>query len=312
MNNLPNYFSLYDFDRLTEYRIKSEQIKKILEGPNSLIIPVFNLKVLISLQPETHAVFFKYSHVKNFIDDDLIFLGKNGDNFYFTVDVKGENNFIENEFYKFDDLRKVASILDQKEAAILAYAKSMVYWKDRARFCGKCGARTTLEEGGHRAFCPKCSSNFFPNTDPAIIVIITSEEKCLLARQSTWPPKRYSVIAGFVEPGESLESAVSREVFEETGIKVKNITYHSSQPWPFPGSIMLGFIAEAETTEITLRDNELEDARWFSREDIIAEAKSKELKVSGEISISFRLIEDWFNSGSGLPLRDLLHSLGKE
>ncbi len=311
MNNPANYFSLYDFDRLTEDRIKSDEIKRFLESSNSLIIPICNSKNLITLNPETKAVFFKYADIKKIINNDLIFLGKAHDNFYFTVDVSEENIFIKNESYKFDDLRKVASILNQKEAAILAYAKSMIYWKERVKFCGKCGSQTILEEGGHKAFCPECNSNFFPHTNPAIIVIVTSEEKCLLARQPVWPPKRYSVIAGFVEPGESLENAVSREVLEETGIKVKNISYHSSQPWPFPGSIMIGFNAEAETTEITLLDKELEDAKWFSREEIKEKVKSKELKLSTEISISFRLIEDWFNSGSQMHLRELLHSLDK-
>jgi NAD+ diphosphatase len=307
MNNRPNYFSLYDFDRLTEDRIKSEKIKKILESSDSLIIPVCGLKNLISLNPKTKAVFFRYADIKKFIDSDLIFLGRDRENFYFTVDVYEENNFIKNDSYKFDDLRKVASVLDQKEAAVLAYAKSMIYWKGRVKFCGKCGSPTILEEGGHKAFCPECKSNFFPHIDPAIIVIVTNQEKCLLARQPIWPPKRYSVIAGFVEPGESLENAVSREVLEETGIKVENISYHSSQHWPFPGSIMIGFNAEARTTEIILRDKELEDAKWFTREEIQEKVKSKELKLSTEISISFRLIEDWFNSGSQTPLCELVH-----
>ena len=308
MNTPKNYFSLYDFDRLSETRIKSDEIKKLLESSDSLIIPVFNLKNLISLNPATKAVFFGYADVKNIINNDLIFLGRDRSKFYFAVEVIEESNFIKNESYKFDDLRKVAPVLEQKEAAILAYAKSMVYWKERVKFCGKCGSPTRLEDGGHRAFCPECNSNYFPHTDPAVIVIVTAGEKCLLARQPAWPPKRYSVIAGFVEPGENLEDAVSREVMEETGIKVENVIYHSSQPWPFPASIMIGFNAEAQTMEITLHDKELEDAKWFSREEIKEKVKSKELKLSAEISISFRLIEDWFNSGSQIPLRELLHS----
>ncbi len=147
-----------------------------------------------------------------------------------------------------------------------------------------------------------CRSEQFPRIDPAIIVLISDGERALLGRQASWPLGRYSTIAGFVEPGESLEDAVSREVFEETGIDIDRVEYHSSQPWPFPASLMLGFTAHAVTTEIHLRDNELEDAQWFTRADL---ASGKPL-VPPNVSISFRLIEDWFNAGGGPRLRENL------
>ena len=305
MNN-SNFFSLNNFNRFSEYRTNGEKIKQLLESSDSLVIPVFNLKNLIKLKPEAKAVFTNYNDVKKIIGDDFIFLGKYEDYYYFTIDIKEETGFIKDDSYKFEDLRKVAPILNQKEAALLAYAKSMIYWQKRVKFCGNCGSPTNLEDGGHKAFCSNCGSNFFPHIDPAIIVIVIFKEKCLLARQAVWAPKRYSVIAGFVEPGESLEDAVTREVFEETGLKLKNISYHSSQPWPFPGSLMIGFKAEAEGADIILHDKELEDARWFSRHEIIKKVRKKELKLSTEISISFHLIEDWFNTGSKISLRELL------
>jgi NAD+ diphosphatase len=306
MNNISNFFSLIDLNRFSEYRTKDEQIREILEGSNPLCIPVCNSKNLITINPNIKATFVNYNDIKDLIEKEIIFLGKFENKFYFAVDVKEEKDFIKNHSSKFDDLRRVAPILNQKEAALLAYAKSMVYWRERVEFCGKCGSKTVLEDAGHKAFCKNCNSSFFPHTDPAIIVIVTNKEKCLLARQAGWPPKRYSVIAGFVEPGESLENAVSREVSEETGIKLNSISYHSSQPWPFPGSIMIGFNAEAETSAITLYDNELEDAKWFSREEIVEEVKQKELILSPEISISFRLVEDWFNKKSEIRLREIL------
>jgi NAD+ diphosphatase len=137
--------------------------------------------------------------------------------------------------------------------------------------------------------------------DPAIIVLITDGERALLGRQAAWPVGRYSTIAGFVEPGESLEDAVAREVLEETGIEVEDIKYHSSQPWPFPSSLMLGFTAHAVTTDIQLRDHELEDARWFTRADFA----SGQTIAPPSVSISFRLIEHWFNAGWDKKLRDI-------
>ena len=306
-----NYFSFDDLDRMSEFRTNHEHIDKLLKSSDSLFIPVCNRKNLITLKPDTRAVFVEYEKIKGLTNHEIIFLGKHEKKYYFTLNTKDESNFTKDNSSKFEDLRKIAPLLNKKEAALLAYAKGINYWRERVKFCGKCGHETVLEDSGHKAFCRNCKSIFFPQTDPAIIVIVTYREKCLLARQALWPPKRYSVIAGFVEPGESLENTVAREVFEETGLIVKNIAYHSSQPWPFPGSMMLGFTAEAETVSITLHDKELEDAKWFSREEIIEKIKLKELKLSPGISISFRLIEDWFNSGSKTPLREVLNSLNE-
>lgn len=306
-----NYFSIDDLNRMSEIRTNYKYINKLLKGSDSLFIPIYHQKNLITLNPEIKAVFVDYDKIKELVNHDKIFLGKHEDKYYFALDVKEEYYFTQDSYYKFDDLRKIAPLLNKKEAALLAYAKGIIYWKERVKFCGKCGHETILEDGGHKAFCPACSSLFFPQTDPAIIVIVTFREKCLLARKSGWPPKRYSVVAGFVEPGESLENAVAREVFEETGLKLKKITYHSSQPWPFPGSIMLGFTAEAENVSITLDNQELEDAKWLSRTEIIEKIKTKELKLSPGISISFRLVEDWFNSGSKIQLRELLNSFNE-
>ena len=307
MMKTSDFFSLDDLNRKSEYRTNPEYLKRLKEDPGALFIPVFSQKNLFMNKPETRAVFIDSDSITGFNNDEVIFLGQYEDNYYFALGVQDEASFTNNHSYKFDDLRKIAPLLNKKEAAILAYAKGMIYWRERVKYCGKCGHVTILEDGGHRALCPGCNSLFFPQTDPAIIVIVTYRDKCLLARQPVWPPKRFSVIAGFVEPGESLESAVAREVLEETGLKLKKITYHSSQPWPFPGSIMLGFKAEAESDSIILHDKELEEANWFSREEIIEKIKSKELKLSTQISISFRLIEEWFNMESKVPLKKLLH-----
>jgi NAD+ diphosphatase len=147
---------------------------------------------------------------------------------------------------------------------------------------------------------PTCAHQQFPRLDPAVIVLVTDGERALLGRQPSWPPGRYSTVAGFVEPGESLEDAVAREVREETGVVVDEVIYHSSQPWPFPSSLMLGFTARASRTDIDLSDQELEDARWFTR----AQLAAGEIALPTTHSISFRLIEDWYDSGATTPLRD--------
>lgn len=199
---------------------------------------------------------------------------------------------------EFRDLRELAALLPDREAALLGQARALTYWHRRHRFCGSCGSPTRSAEAGHVRVCTAaaCGEQHFPRTDPAVIVLVTSGDRCLLGRQSGWPEGRYSAVAGFVEPGESLEEAVAREVEEETGVVVGRVCYHSSQPWPFPASVMLGFTAEARDDAIRL-DDELEDAKWFSRGELRAALESGALRLPGAISIAWRLIEHWYDSG---------------
>ncbi|MFQ5691306.1 MAG: NAD(+) diphosphatase, partial [Gemmatimonadota bacterium] len=174
------------------------------------------------------------------------------------------------EHGEFHDLRRVGSLLEQREGALLAYARAMVRWHRRHRFCGACGSRAESTEGGHVRMCTDaaCHRLHFPRMDPAIIVRVSDAERCLLARKPGWPSGMYSVLAGFVEPGETLEEAVAREVCEETGLAVRDVRYHSSQPWPFPSSLMLGFVAGYEEGPLRVDSGELEDARWFERAEL--------------------------------------------
>lgn len=206
-------------------------------------------------------------------------------------------------FGRFEELRPLSSELPEREAGLLAYARALSIWRARHRYCGACGAPTLPARAGHVLACSNsaCGQEMFPRIDPAIIVLVTDGERALLGRQASWPQNRYSTIAGFVEPGESMEDAVAREVLEETGITVGEITYHSSQPWPFPSSLMLGFHAQATSSAIERRDGELEDAQWFSRADIAAGHP----RVGARTSISWRLIESWFDAGWPTPLARL-------
>jgi NAD+ diphosphatase len=205
----------------------------------------------------------------------------------------------------FFDLRGAALMLSARDAGLFAYARALVNWQQRMRYCNVCAAPLELLAAGHRAKCtnPQCATEHFPRTDAAIIVIVTRGDTCLLGRGPGWPAKRYSTLAGFVEPGETLEDTVRREVFEESGVRVTDCDYHSSQPWPFPASIMLGFTAQAQDATIRL-GHELEDARWFTPTDIVDGLKSGELLLSAPLSISYRLIEQWMAS-HGIDLAPL-------
>jgi NAD+ diphosphatase len=240
-----------------------------------------------------------------------LLLGEGEGRAFFAFDLPSDDAAIPEKlstFGRFQDLRRVGALLDQRSSALLAYARALSYWHGRNRFCGDCGSPTMSAEAGHMRVCisEACKQQRFPRTDPAIIVLISSGEHCLLGRQPVWPERMYSVIAGFVEPGESLEIAVAREVHEETGVRVGEIRYHSSQPWPFPCSIMLGFTAQAVTRDILLGDDELEDARWFSRKELKEAIEHGAMKLPTKISIAYRLIEDWYDSGGNGSLRNIV------
>jgi len=202
--------------------------------------------------------------------------------------------------YVWSDLRLAGASLAPIEAGFAAFARGLQFWHSRHRFCAVCGSASVVSHAGHRRVCvnPSCRAEHFPRTDAAIIVAVEFEGAILLGRQASWPPNRYSTLAGFVEPGESLEDAVRREVFEESGVRVANADYHSSQPWPFPASLMLGFSATAASSDLQIGP-ELEDARWFSLGEFEAALVQGSLKVPSSVSVSFRLIENWYEKTSG-------------
>ena len=190
------------------------------------------------------------------------------------------------------DLRNAAVRWPALVASVFAQARALLHWQARSRFCGVCGTRNEFIRGGFAARCPGCGGERYPRTDPAIIVAVSDGERLLLGRQASWPEGRYSVLAGFLEPGESLEQTVAREVMEEAGVRIDSCEYLASQPWPFPASLMLGFRATAQPQPVQVGE-ELEDARWFSAAEIRQRIAEGVLQVSPRLSISRWLIDDW-------------------
>jgi NAD+ diphosphatase len=193
-------------------------------------------------------------------------------------------------------LRAAAATLPQSDAGLAAHAAALVNWHRRHRHCAACGARTHIADGGIVRRCPACGADHHPRTDPVVIMLVTHKDRVLLGRQPPWPPGRYSALAGFVEPGESLEEAVIREVREEAGVEVGPPRYVASQPWPFPTSLMLGFTAPYRAGEPHRVDDELEDVRWFDRADVAAALEGRDgspLGVPPRFAIARRLMEQW-------------------
>ncbi len=314
-----NIFTSEKLSRLTEKRNDETWVREQRGKSNTFFIPILQEKNLINVSfPEPKVAFLKKDQLKNFFDDNirLTLIGELDGSIYFSFPLNNKAADIEKELSKlgiFTSIRKYAALLNKDEATLLSYANALNNWQKHHLFCGKCGSKTNLGLTGHRMDCSNsdCRHQSFPRTDPAIITLIYRDNKCLLVRQKQWQPGQYALVAGFVEPGESLESAVARETYEETGIELDEISYFSAQPWPFPGSIMIGFFAKAITKKITLHDDELEDAKWMTRDEIIEGIKNKTLKHPTTFSIAYRLLETWFNKSSNGKFSEIIFKLNK-
>jgi len=235
--------------------------------------------------------------------EEAVFLGRREGRALFAIGIRGETLPAHLPAEDFRGLREVVGAVNAADAALLAYARAMILWQEHHRHCGVCGAPNRAAEGGFVMACTRdeCGHKNFPRIDPAVIVLVHRGEYCLLGRQASWPEGRFSTIAGFVEPGESLEDAVTREVHEETNIRVGQCRYIASQPWPFPAAMMLGFHAEALSEDIRFNDGELVEARWLTRQEI----RAGTVRLPPRESIAFQLIEHWFDSDKGKPLASL-------
>ena len=319
----PNYYTAPEFERAGLRRREPEWIRARIADATSLFVPVWrNHNLVIEIAGgEPRAITLAGETLTGLGGDpgdrldagEVVFLGIVDDRAHFALDLSRVEAPLEalrspaltaagiaeaddaRIGVRFADLRHLAGRLPREEGALLALARAMAFWHTRHRFCGVCGAPTRSEEAGHMRRCTKaaCNAMHFPRTDPAVIMLVTDGDRALLGRNKNFVAGMYSTLAGFVEPGESLEDAVAREVREESGIEVSAVHYHSSQPWPFPANIMLGFYAEATTTEIAVDYTELEDARWFERDWLRAHIDDDSFRLPRLDSIARRLIGDW-------------------
>lgn len=309
----PNYFSTYFIDRVSDKRPDSVWLAAQLEDETTCFIPIWNLKNLLTDDGAPRPIYLSPRDVQHLLPaaQSTVLLGVTPERAYFAIGLTSEGDSPPSELAElgqFRDLRWIASSLAERDVALLAYAQAMTYWHCRHQYCGNCGSPTRNLQGGTLRVCTNqaCGQQHFPRTDPAVIVLVTFGERCLLVRKSWWPEGMYSNVSGFVEPGESLEDALIREVREETSVEVVDMAYHSSQPWPFPSSLMLGFTAAAASETIRIDEDELEDAGWFSREAMQSRLRQGTLKLPMPVSISYRLIEEWFNAGDLGQLRGIL------
>ena len=297
----PNFYAGLELARFSERRRDAAFIDSQIAETAARIVPVWRARNLISPGDAPRAAFLAPRAIDASASDPrlMVFLGARDGASYFALDVSGHEEHelprIFGTAASFVDLRSIGPLLDAQEAALLAYARGIMHWHARHRHCGVCGAPTRAEAAGHVRRCADaaCNAEHFPRTDPAVIMLVTHDDHVLLGRQRVWPAGMYSTLAGFVEPGESLEEAVAREVFEESGARVDAVRYHSSQPWPFPSSIMLGFYARAASRKLNVDVEELETADWFSRDFLRATHEPDRFRLPRADSIARRLIEDW-------------------
>ena len=300
------FYASPKINRHGDYRSDPQILKKIMADENTSFIPVYKGKNLFKqIHNNFEALILNNKDLKKILPNDMInpiFLGVANNISYVGFNI-GESDldidlWCEENSIIIDDLRKFGPTLNEIDASFLALTSGMFFWHNTHKFCGSCGYSNIPTEGGFVRVCSNksCGKSHFPRTDPAIITLISSGDRILLGRSPRFPEGMYSTLAGFVEPGESLEQALEREVFEEVGIKVKNIKYFDSQPWPFPASLMLGFFAEAKHEDMKIDYDEIEDAHWFS----IEELKSLQhpsikggFKLPRVDSIARRLVNTW-------------------
>jgi len=307
-----NQFTAVRLNREVELRDDADWVAKTLTKPDTRLVPLWRSRSLLKRSADgTIAI---YLSPTGLAEPDRIqpptLLGNDGEREYFAVSVTdSQKDAILAEYpeARFADLRRASLDMAAKHAGILAYAKALHYWQHRHSFCGVCGSPNLLRSAGHRMVCSneECARESYPRIDPAIIVLVTHKDACLLGRNAKWPPRQFSTLAGFVEPGESLEDAVVREVYEEVQLQLEDIRYVSSQPWPFPASSMCGFYAEAVDRNSSTSE-EVEETRWFTVESLTEAVMANEVRLSPPVSIAFRLLADWFRKNGGGDLEELV------
>ena len=311
MKVYPNIFSNNPLDRVSYLRSDPNWIKEKILDKKSIFIPFFKGQPFVSkipaltskesLENQLSPAWFPYNFFeKNIIENStIIFLGLLNDTSYFAIDLTKisapEESVNLKDMGVFEDLMALSSQpIESGELAMLGQAKAIFEWHKSHQFCSKCGKKSNMVEGGYKRICGVCEAEHFPRTDPVVIMLATYNDQAFLGRQKRFPEGMYSALAGFIEPGESIEEAVARELNEEAGIIINNATYHSSQPWAFPNSLMIGCIAESASEEFKLDEIEIDEGRWFTRDELknaINGSESSKFFVPPKMAIAHHLIK---------------------
>jgi len=303
-----NVFAGNPLDRASDRRLDPDWVAARLTDPDSLALAVWNGKVLVEKGKDAKS---QIAYVRADLARELsggaerlLFMGLWKQTAVFAVDLEGALDPADGPLEglgRFEDLRMIALNLPEPDAAILATAKAMFEWRRRHRHCAVCGHASEPADGGWKRVCPSCKAEHFPRTDPVVIMLATHGEKCLLGRQAVWPKGMFSALAGFLEPGENIEEACARELNEEAGLNATRVRYHSTQPWPYPSSLMIGLIAEVDSEDAAPDQTELEEVRWFTRDEArdLIKGTLAGVTAPGKVAIAHQLIKAWSEGWDG-------------
>ncbi len=299
-----NTFAGNPLDRGGDLRSDSEWLARHLADPEAMAVALWQGQPFVEDAPEggLRLAYLRADMARDAVggnDERLLFLGVSGSTPYFAVDFESSADpaaGVLEGLGRFEELRGASLLLPQADGGIAATAKSLFEWRKRHRFCSACGQESENADGGWKRICPACKTEHFPRTDPVTIMLPVFGDRCLLGRQASWPKGRMSALAGFLEPGESIEDACARELKEEAGLVATRVTYHSSQPWPWPSNLMIGLIAEVENDDARPDGNELDEVRWFTRaqaKTMIETGECDGVKPAPPLAIAHHLLKAW-------------------